>query len=165
MLTSWMDHIVKNSNHIVLCFLQQNTVNPQIIFTVIVYSNLTYSIKTNNHHIPKNITIINASDIFSLLTYITSLNVCPGNPDSAFLKLAEERKTKTFLDREGKGNIYIHHFYLFVLGQIIAIIEDMPDATVRHTQCPVLQEKNSRCGECISYRRNLLAIHRKECII
>ena len=46
-------------------------------------------------------------------------------------------------------------------GQVVAILQDIPFLTIRHVNCPVIHDKVTRCSECVSYRRKLLAIASK----
>ena len=98
--------IVENTSNTVLCYLQQNTTDPQILFTVTIYQNFQYHMKAFNHqyiNLPKQFITDNATALTDLLTYITSLKVCPGNPDAKFLELAEQ-KGGAFTDMHGEAN-------------------------------------------------------------
>ena len=104
---------VNNSNHTVFCYIQQSSPDPCIIYTVTLYSDLSYRIKAFNHNInlPNQVKITNPTDLTNILNYVTSLKVCPGNPDLEFLQLAEKKETKTFSDAHGKLELNLNfHF-------------------------------------------------------
>ena len=70
--------IVENTGNTVLCYLQQNTTDPQILFTVTMHQNFQYHIKAFNHqyiNLPKQFIIDDATALIDLLTYKTSLKI------------------------------------------------------------------------------------------
>ena len=85
-------------------YIRQYNSHPQILFTVTVYSNLTYSIRAFNHFNVNiaHILITDITHLINLLNYMSSLIVCPGNSDPSFLQLAHSRKTNNFTNRHGK---------------------------------------------------------------
>lgn len=97
--------ILQNSSNIItLCYICQYNSHHQIVFTVTVYSNFTYSIRAFTHfnvNIP-HMLITDTTHLINLLNYLSSLKVCPGNSDPPFLQLADSRKTNKFIDRHGK---------------------------------------------------------------
>ena len=98
------------TGNLVLCYLQHDTTNPTILFTSTVYPNLTYNIKAFNHQnisLPKKCNIANADQLVDLLQYIKRLHICPGNNDSRYLQLAENREGK-FEDRNGKRLLLLY---------------------------------------------------------
>ena len=85
-----------------------------------------------------------------LLSLIMSHNVCAGNPDANFVKMAELRTGK-FLSPNKELVCYLDNHCVTMDGNLYP-------CTVRHTKCELLVKEVS-CAECHKYHCNLRAMH------
>lgn len=85
-------------------------------------------------------------DACSLITYLSALNICPGNSDQSFLSLAETRGNK-FNDQHGKKFKFKIKFCC--VGQLIAKVETLLFRTVRYLDCIYMQKKQKLDVSCV----------------
>lgn len=94
MMTKW-------SYSTYLQWLEETT--PILSHTVSISNDLTYSVSAYNHHnltLPKTPGINDIDSLLYLLSYVTTLKICPGISDPKYLLVAEKRNGK-LLNREG----------------------------------------------------------------
>ncbi len=85
-----------------------------------------------------------------LLENIGQLKTCPGNPDTRFVALGEKKKNGQFLSQSKAIVAYIDS------GICVSDAGETYPSTIRCSNCHLLTD-GSRCTNCRSYRRNLIA--------
>ena len=75
----------------------------------------------------------------SLLALLDTCNICAGNPDSDFVRMAEAKKGKLF-SKNG--------------DRVVALVDTSSDKTVRTSKCEMVV-KSKKCTECVHYRNTL----------
>ena len=99
-------------------------------------------------HLPINLSY---SALAELVTVLVQFNVCIGNPDKSFVKMAEDRKAQ-FLSIKKEVVARLHRRY-------IVISDGVPhSSTIRNVKCELLTE-GVCCHSCTKYRNNLRAMY------
>ena len=105
LLDGWFLMEVNSLGPIVLCNIEMNAEKiPKLSYSIIIAENFSCTINAfsrNNISLPKSITISCLEDVTSMVTYVSSLSLCPGNADECYLLLAHERDGH-FKNKQGK---------------------------------------------------------------
>ena len=99
----WIEMNEKSAEFLIFCNMQLNN-NLPVIYSLVINKDLTYKLNIYTRKevsLPKNITISSPDDVTSLMLYISSLFICPGNPDESYILLANEREN---VFKNGQGN-------------------------------------------------------------
>lgn len=121
-----------------------------------VKSDATWDLKIHGHSIPHHILAdfpvhLDHESTSLLLTRLSTLNTCPGNPEPKFTSLKDSGK---FLSATNQTVAYLDSNYLVTVKE--GTKENSYTSTVRTTNCHLLT-KDVRCTACKKYRKNLLA--------
>ena len=99
----WIEMNEKSAEFLIFCNMQLNNNLPVISYSIVINKDLTYKLNIYTRKevsLPKNITISSPDDVTSLMLYISSLFICPENPDESYILLANEREN-VFKNRQG----------------------------------------------------------------
>ena len=113
--------LVNSNPNVVLCYLEGNSTNPRILYTVTIDTHMTYTITAFNNliiNLPRTFNISNTTDVINLLCYLLNMKVCPGNCELKFQKLAKE-KVGEFTDKHGRLINFIINNYSIIFHILI----------------------------------------------
>ena len=144
--SSWTSQLTEELQlcKISLFFYQSSLVT----HSVIVYGDLTWATFVHGLNMSSIPRTIPHTSVLHLLHLLDELNVCPGNPDTNFVSMAEACKGK-FLATNSDAKAYLDKFPVRLNGTLY-------QATVRTSSCSLLVT-SGKCGSCKSYRPSLRA--------
>lgn len=127
--------------------------------SLVIRNDTTWQLHVHNHLVSSESPIIaechshlNSVTTSVLLSRLSTLHACPGNPEPKFVSLASMKRSGEFLS---SGNDVVA--YLDRNGSV-TVNDNCYASTVRTTKCHLLTEE-LRCEVCKGYLKNLLAQH------
>ena len=111
----------------------------------------TWTVYINGHLVDQSVPPITSippcstGETAVVLQKINTLKICPGNPETRYVAVAENKKNKQFVSH---SKAYIDS------GFCVEFNGNSYPATVRSTNCHLLTE-DKQCAECKGYHRNL----------
>ena len=149
----WISSSPHGSSDLCFCRISQpeSSNSPAFInCSLFIESDCTWHLHVHGHLVPSDNSVhrehpnlLNSASATTLLSELSSLHVCPGNPEQKFISIATEKRNGEFLS---------------IKGEVVAYLDKNGSGTVRTSKCHLLIE-NLRCQECTKYRKNLLVQH------
>ena len=140
---------------------QQESQNssPAINCSLVIKNDCTWQIHVHGHCLPQDSpvlaehpSVLNSTSAALLLSGLSHMNICPGNPEEKFTSIAATKRNGEFLSASSEIVAYLDkNGHVTMNGQ-------MYTSTVRTTQCHLFS-KESRCLVCTKYRKSLLVQH------
>ena len=151
------------SPHEIQCFTvspQFQSKNPPLSFSkiLLIQQELSWKLLVENHELTTSNSVLScfplrltSKVLLRLLNVVHDANVCTGNFDDCFIKLAQ-MKNGTFYSIKNQVVAILEQSFCFTVNN------ERRCGTVRHVNCAILLKQQTRCMTCSNYRNTLRAL-------
>ena len=161
---AWSDQSPDRLNQICLCKISQFSNGGKLplflTHSLTVKADLSWSLYVNGQEVlPSNCTalvsfpsVLDHTSLSKLLTMLDKLQVCPGHPDTHFVRMLRAKKGKV-ISPDGKVVCFVHSTPVEFNGEVY-------QETLRLTECELLSSF-TKCSVCKSYRGTLRSMYHR----
>ena len=132
---------------------------PFVNCSLVIREDSTWQLNVHNHPVLPSSPIVagvgsclDAASASVLLSRVSALHTCPGNPEPKFVSLASGKQNGEFLSSSKEVVAFLD------TNGSVKVKEMCYKNTIRATKCLLLTEE-LRCAECTRYRKSLIVQH------